>query len=367
MTDISEQLVDQVNAVLSNQTSLRIQGNNTKAQLGRRDTDNPAEEGEIISLSQHKGVVQYEPVELILTARAGTTLGEIDKVLAEHNQMLACDPRRFNSKATIAGSLASNQSGNARPWLGSLRDHVLGIKLINGKGEHLQFGGQVLKNVAGYDVSRLQAGAMGTLGVITEVSFKVLPNPATSTTLIKDISAEQALLEMNQLARSPKPLTGASWVDGKLYLRLQGAHSAVSATSDQWQKQIQAQIMEPEQADSFWHDLREHQLEYHQQLNVDEPLWRFSVNPNAAHFLSDEQWAFNWVGAQRWLKGNFDPKQLQDFARKAGGEVQLYEGGDRSGEISFVTNDTLKQIHQNVKSAFDPQGIFNPGRLYSWL
>lgn len=363
MTDISEQLVDQVKASLNKQTSLRIHGNNSKLQLGR----NPSAQGEIISLAQHKGVVKYEPVELILTARAGTTIDEIDEILAESNQILACDPRRCNGEATIAGSLASNQSGNARPWLGSLRDHVLGIKLINGKGEHLQFGGQVLKNVAGYDVSRLQAGAMGTLGVITEVSFKVLPKPAASITLIKELCAEQALQEMNLLARGPKPLTGASWVDGKLYLRLQGAQSAVTATAQQWQSKIEAQILEPEQAKAFWQDLREHQLEFHQQKDLATPLWRFSVKPTAAHFLSDEQWALNWAGTQRWLKGNFDPNTLQDLARKAGGEVQLYEGGDRGGEISFVENDTLKKIHQNVKTAFDPQGIFNPGRLYSWL
>ena len=363
MTDISEQLVDQVNAALRNQTSLHVQGNNTKSKLGR----SPAEGGEIISLSGHKGIVQYEPVELILTARAGTTLAEIDKVLAEHNQILACDPRRYNGEATIAGSLASNQSGSARPWLGSLRDHVLGIRLINGKGEHLKFGGQVLKNVAGYDVSRLQAGSMGTLGVITEVSLKVLPAAAANITLIKELSADQALHQMNLLSRSAKPLSGASWVDGQLHLRLQGAHSAVSATAEQWQKQLQAQILEAEQANDFWHKLREHQLEFYQQRSSGEPLWRFSVNPTAEHFLGSEQWAFDWTGAQRWLRGNFDPQQLQELALKAGGEVQLYEGGDRSGEVSFVTNDTLRQIYQNVKAAFDPQGIFNPGRLYSWL
>jgi glycolate oxidase FAD binding subunit len=366
MTDISEQLVEQVKSALSTQTPLRIQGNNTKSDLGRRDLDSSVDLGEVISLSPHKGVVQYEPVELILTARAGTTLAEIDEVLDEHNQILACDPRRYNGDATIAGSLASNQSGNARPWLGSLRDHVLGIKLINGKGEHLQFGGQVLKNVAGYDVSRLQSGAMGTLGVITEVSFKVLPKPAASITLKKELSAEEALREMNLLARSAKPLTGASWVNGKLHLRLQGAHSAVSATAQQWQETLQTQVLEPAQASAFWSGLREHQLEFHQQRSIDEPLWRFSVNPNAPHFLDNEQWAFNWMGAQRWLKGTFDAQELLEFARKSGGEVQLHEGGDRRGEISFVPNEALRQINQNLKAAFDPQGIFNPGRLYSW-
>ena len=363
MTDISEQLIDQVKTAISNNSPLRIQGNNTKALLGR----SPEQEGETISLSKHNGIVQYEPVELILTARAGTTLDEIDKILAEHNQMLACDPRRYGGMSTIGGSLASNQSGNARPWLGSLRDHVLGIKLINGKGEYLQFGGQVLKNVAGYDVSRLQAGAMGTLGVITEVSFKVLPKPAACITLTKEVSAEQSLHDMNLLARSPKPLTGVSWFEGNLYLRLQGAQSAVHATAQQWQKQLKTDILDTNQSDAFWLGLREHQLVFFQQRNADDPLWRFSVKPNAPHFLADQAWAFNWAGTQRWLKGNFDIRTLQDFAEKSGGEVQLYEGGDRSGEVSYLANDSLKQIHQNVKAAFDPQSIFNPGRLYGWL
>ncbi|MFK8021344.1 MAG: glycolate oxidase subunit GlcE [Pseudomonadales bacterium] len=368
MTDISEQLVDQVKTALANQTLLRIQGNNTKSALGRAVEEREEETtAEVISLSQHTGIVKYEPVELILTARAGTTLAEIDQALNQHNQMLACDPRRYKGKATIAGSLASNQSGSARPWVGSLRDHTLGIRLINGHGEHLQFGGQVLKNVAGYDVSRLQAGAMGTLGVITEVSVKVLPKPAASITLIKELSAEHALQEMNRLARSPKPLTGASWLDGQLYLRLQGAHSSVSATAMQWQKEWQANALDAEKANDFWHKLREHELRFFQQRSPELPLWRFSVNPSAGHFLGSENWAFDWTGAQRWLQGDFDPQQLQDFALKAGGEVQMIEGGDRHGEVSFVANKVLKQIHQNVKAALDPQGIFNAGRLYSWL
>ena len=366
MTDASEQLVDQVNTALTNQTPLRIQGNNTKFALGRAEAEGEGE-AEVISVSQHTGIVKYEPVELILTARAGTTLAEIDQELKQHNQMLACDPRRYEGAATIAGSLASNQSGSARPWAGSLRDHTLGIKLINGHGEHLQFGGQVLKNVAGYDVSRLQAGAMGTLGVITEVSFKVLPKPAASITLVTEISAQSALQEMNRLARSPKPLTGASWVEGQLYLRLQGAHSSVSATAQQWQKESRAHVLNTELAKSFWHKLREHQLDYFQQRSTEVPLWRFSVNPGAEHFLSAENWAFDWAGAQRWLVGDFNAQILREYAAKAGGEVQMIAGGDRHGEVSFVPNTVLKQIHQNVKAALDPQSIFNPGRLYSWL
>lgn len=359
MSDISTQLLDQVNAAINDKTPLQIQGNNTKANLGRTTPQD-----NVLSLSDHKGIVQYEPVELIMTVRAGTSLQEIDDTLAENNQVLVSDPRRYGGIATIAGSLASNQSGNARPWLGSLRDHTLGIRLINGKGEHLQFGGQVMKNVAGYDVSRLQAGAMGTLGVITEVSFKVLPKPDASVSLTTTLDAEEAIATMNRLASGTKPITASAWENGTLTIRLEGSQKAVLATVEQWQKEEKMTVLDAAQADNFWIQLREHALDFH---NNDLPLWRFSVKPTAEHFLKDHPWAFNWTGAQRWLKGDFDPQELIAFAQQAGGEVQCYEGGDRQADIAFIPNDALKMLHQNVKTSLDPHGIFNPQRLYSWL
>lgn len=360
MTDRSKQLIEQVQQAIHDKTPLTIQGNNTKAALGRT-----LPEQTVLSVAEHHGVVKYEPAELVLTVRAGTTLTEIDDVLAEQGQMLASDPRRFQGQATIGGSLATNQSGAARPWFGSLRDHVLGLRLINGKGEHLQFGGQVMKNVAGYDVSRLQAGAMGTLGVITGVSLKVLPKPDFSLTLAKTVDCSESIALMNQLTASTKPLTGVSWADNTLYLRLQGSKQAILATAQQWRQQYQTQELAPDTADQFWDNLREHQLGFFTQ--DDSPLFRFSINANAPHVLDDKPWLFNWSGSQRWLKGEFDLAELSEMAKQMGGEVQLYEGGQAEQERSLQNNPVMQRLHKNVKQALDPHAIFNRGRLYSWL
>ena len=366
MADISSQLVEQVQAALADNTPLDIQGNGTKHLMGRaaKASSTP------LAISAHNGIVKYEPGELVLTARAGTTLAEIDTVLAEQGQILACDPRRYNGQATLGGSLATHQSGPARPWSGSLRDHVLGVRLINGKGEHLRFGGQVMKNVAGYDVSRLQAGTMGTLGVMTEISLKVLPKPDFSLTLIKETDLFAAHELTQKLARSTKPLTGMTWVDDRLYLRLQGSRQAVEATAQQWQNDYQTSSLELEQAEQFWYQLREHELDYHQQpagQSGSQKLWRFSINPRTGPFLTGERWLFNWAGAQRWLIGEYDLETLGEHALAAGGEVCLYESGDGEEERLLMANTALRRIQQNVKASLDPQGIFNPGKLFSWL
>ena len=361
MSDISKQLIEQVNAATSAKTALTIQGGGTKAHLGRK-TD---ESATMVSTAKHTGVVTYTPVELIMTARAGTSLAEIDAELAKNNQMLACDPRRFGGNATIGGSLAANQSGHARPWWGSMRDHVLGVKLINGNGEHLQFGGQVLKNVAGYDVSRLQAGAMGTLGIITEISFKVLPKPEQSATLATSMSAADAIKLMNQLSGTAKPITGASWSDGMLRMRLEGAGKAVDATAKSWATDFGMTVEESKDADAYWANLREQELAFFE--NSDKPLWRFSVNAAAEAILPKEDWLFNWSGSERWLRGDFKLDELHEQAKTLQGEVQLYSGGDRSGDISLEKNEAIKTLLRNVKRSLDPENIFNPGRLHRWL
>lgn len=366
MADISTQLVEQVQAAIAANTPLNIQGNGTKATLGRaaRPDSTP------LDISAHSGIVKYEPGELVMTARAGTTLAELDAALAEQGQMLACDPRRYSGHATLGGSLATHQSGPGRPWYGSLRDHVLGVRLINGKGEHLRFGGQVMKNVAGYDVSRLQAGAMGTLGVMTEISLKVLPLPDYSLTLSIETDIFEGHELTQKLARSTKPLTGMTWVDGTLYLRLQGSQQAVEATAQQWQSVHQTSRMEAEQAAQFWEQLREHELPFHQQpagQSGSQKLWRFSINPRTGPFLTGERWLYNWAGAQRWLIGEYDLETLGELALASGGEVCLYESGDGEEERMLMNNKALRRIQQNVKTSLDPQGIFNPGRLFSWL
>ncbi|MGB1011674.1 MAG: glycolate oxidase subunit GlcE [Thiolinea sp.] len=365
MPDLSRQLLEQVNNALSDNTALSIQGNKTKSALGR----SPQQEMTELAVSGHSGIVKYEPGELVMTARAGTPLAEIDEALSGQGQILACDPHRYAGQATLGGSLATHQSGPGRPWLGSLRDHVLGVRLINGKGEHLRFGGQVMKNVAGYDVSRLQAGAMGTLGVITEVSFKVLPKPDYSLTLSKQTGLVAGHQLMKQLGGSTKPLTGMAWVDDCLYLRLQGSRQAVEATARQWQAEYQTETADPEQGELFWLQLREHELDFHQQSEAGDgdKLWRYSVNPRTGPFMTGERWLFNWGGAQRWLRGGFDLEALTEHAEASGGEVCLYEGGDAEEERMLMNNPALRRIQQNLKASLDPQGIFNPGKLFSWL
>ena len=352
MTDISDKLIERVRQANSDDTKLQIIGGGSKAFMGRTPT------GEPVNLSEHRGITSYEPVELVLTARAGTPLIDIEQALAEHNQCLAFEPPLFNNQATLGGTLACHLSGPARPWSGSIRDHVLGVRLINGRAEALRFGGQVMKNVAGYDVSRMQAGAMGTLGIITEVSLKVMPRPAATATIKQEMPAAQAIETMNRLSAQSKPLTGACWFDNYLYLRVAGARSAVDSTVSQWQGDVL------EDDNDIWLELREQQLDY---FLSSEPLWRFSVNSNAAHVLPNENWLIDWGGAQRWLRGHFSTKELESIAERMGGQVSCYRNGDRMQEVFHTQPTALRQLHKRLKLAFDANEIFNPGRLYSWM
>ena len=311
-----------------------------------------------LDVSAHRGIINYQPQELVITVRAGTPLTEIVAALAEQNQILSFDPPLFDGKATLGGTLACNLSGPGRPWGGSIRDMVLGVELINGKCEKLRFGGEVMKNVAGYDVSRLQAGALGTLGVLTQVSLKVLPRPQRTITLRYTMSADDALQTMNHRAGEPKPLSGAFWLDGQLYLRLSGAASAVDSTAVQWGG-------EPVDNDSsLWEGLREMSLPF---FAGDAPLWRFSVR-STAHLATDcESTLIDWGGAQRWVRGEQNREQLERAAADAGGHVTLFRGGDRYSEVRAPLGNVERLLQQRLKQSFDPDAILNPGRLFSWL
>lgn len=355
MADQIQTLQEQVLQARSNGQKLNIVGGGSKAFMGRQaDAD-----AGILSLAEHTGVVEYHPVELVLTVRAGTTLQEIEAVLAEQGQCLHFEPPHFGDTSTIGGTLACNLSGPARPWTGSVRDQVLGIRLLNGKGEHLRFGGQVMKNVAGYDVSRLQAGAMGTLGVITEISLKVMPKPAASATLVREMAMDEVVEYMNRRAGEPKPITGACWVDGKVYLRLAGAKSAVEATAEKWGGEVMAE------GDQFWRQVQDMQHGFFD--DPEAPLWRFSLDSTSKTPELDGPWMIDWVGSQRWYRGQASLSDLEPLARAAGGQVSLFRGGDRTAEVMQSQPEALKTIQRRVKHSFDPDGIFNPGRLYSWL
>lgn len=288
--------------------------------------------------------------------------------------MLSFDPPSFGAESSIGGTLACNQSGPGRPWGGSVRDMVLGTRLINGKAEQLRFGGQVMKNVAGYDVSRLQAGAMGAFGIITELSLKVLPKPASTITMVCELDAAEAIQSMNQLAGKANPLSAACWLDNKLYLRLSGARSAVDATAKCWQSTLPGGGDRLEHGTQFWSDLRDHQLAF---FSKQQPLWRFSLQSNAEHFFPEADWLIDWGGAQRWLRGSplesdstssvLIMNQMEQVAMRANGQVSLFRGGDRSAEVFHSQPSALKTLHQRLKKSFDPDGLFNPGRLYRWL
>jgi glycolate oxidase FAD binding subunit len=316
----------------------------------------------VFDVSAHSGVIDYQPSELVITARAGTTIAELAAVTASENQYLACEPPVLSGSATLGGSLACNLSGPGRPWAGALRDHVLGVQLINGKAECLNFGGQVMKNVAGYDVSRLQAGALGTLGLLTQVSLKVLPLPEATTTLRYEMDAAAALQHMVHRATEPRPLSGAAWMGGVLYLRLSGAEAAVRHTATLWGG-------EQHDNDDIWHALQE--LDFLPARMGDTatgimgtPVFRQSVAPTAP-LAGTNPLVLNWAGAQRWYQGELS--NLQANASSGGGHVQCFAGGDRSSEVGPILDSVQQKLHQRVKNAMDPDNILNPGRLYSWL
>lgn len=351
MPDASAEIVDRIEAARRAGEPLNIVGGNSKAFVGREiDARN-------LEVSMHSGIVQYSPNELVLTARGGSKLAEIEQELEACDQMLGFEPPRFAGHATLGGTLACNFSGPRRPWAGSVRDSVLGIRLITGKGEQLRFGGQVMKNVAGFDVARLQAGALGAFGVISEISVKVLPKPAASVTIVQEMTADDAIARMNELARSPKPLTGAAWTSRRLYLRLAGSFSAVEGTCRQWGGE------RLEDAASFWTDLREQRLPFFADV---APLWRFSVKSTAPLPMSGD-WLIDWAGAQRFVHGDFSHTELTKSASLAGGHVCLYRGGNRDNEVFHALPRPLRELHTRLKAAFDPDRILNPGRLYSWL
>jgi len=357
LSDIRHLLVEQILDAKSEGRKLEIVGHGSKQFLGRRST------GTKFFLDEHNGVVSYNPTELVITVRAGTSIDVIDQVLSENGQMLASDPPKFDGKGSIGGSLACNLSGPGRPWCGSLRDSVLGVTIVDGNGQELNFGGQVMKNVAGYDVSRLQAGAMGCLGVISEVSLKVMPRPdAMSTTVSIICNPMDALKYINGLCGTSLPITAACWESGKQYIRFQGAGSAVKKAT------LEVLRSRPESAQLddgglYWKALRD---QSHPHFGSDGKVWRLSVGPTS-EFGEFEPGILDWGGAQRWINA---PGRLENMVThlKAGvGEISIFRGGDGSEEVFHPMDEARRKLHQRLKSAFDPDHLFNPGRLYGWL
>jgi glycolate oxidase FAD binding subunit len=376
--------VDQIRAAAADSTPLHIRGGGSKDFYGCLQ---PA--GLVDTRSLH-GVVDYAPSELVVTVGAGTPLVALESLLAEHGQCLPFEPPHFRwssghtdnaaSPATVGGLVASGLAGPARASAGSVRDYVLGVKLINGRGEYLSFGGQVMKNVAGYDVSRLMAGAMGTLGLITEVSLKVLPHAPAEATLVFPLAQEAALEQLHRWAGEPLPLNASCWVHDNsagaagrdlLFVRLRGAVAAVEAACHRMLAEARGERMDTAQAHVDWARCRDHTLPFFTEGAASgHALWRLSV-PQTAPVL-DLAWPqlIEWHGGLRWLWAPLQAgPQLRAAAATVGGNATVFVANKAyvaGAKCQFGHEDAGQAaLRKRLKAAFDPAGIFNPGRLYS--
>ncbi len=347
-----QELADTVRVAASNRTALCIRGSGSKNFYG-----GPLR-GETLSVAAYRGIIDYEPSELVITARAGTPLKEIESALRDRGQMLAFEPPHFGPQATLGGCIAAGLSGPRRAYAGAGRDAVLGARMLDGKGDELRFGGQVMKNVAGFDVSRLLTGSLGTLGVLLEVSLKVLPLPVAEATLSFAHSAADAIASMNEWAGKPLPLSATAWHDGSLHVRLSGAAAAVTAAI----KALGGSRMDDAAAATFWTGVREHTVDF---FATGSPLWRLSLKSTTPPLNLPGSQFYEWNGALRWLVTDADAEAVLDAANFGGGHATLFRGGDKSAGVFQPLAPAMMTIQRNLKRTFDPAGIFNPGRMYN--
>ena len=347
---IVSSLVARIKQAMVTKTPLAIHGGNTKAFYGG------AIVGEPLDVRPYTGIIEYEPKELVLTVRAGSTLAEIETVMDSASQMLPFEPPHYAGGSTIGGTVAAGLSGPRRPYTGAVRDFVLGARIISGKGEDLRFGGRVIKNVAGYDVSRLMTGAMGTLGVLLDLSFKVLPKPVQELTLRYEFDEATATRQFNEWAGKPLPVSATSWFEGVAMLRLSGAAAGVKAA----RQKLGGEVVADDVAFQFWRALRDQRATFFQSP---EPLWRVSVPPTTAPLqLAMPQW-IEWGGGLRWYRGPADASVLRSKVAAAGGHVTLFRNGDKSIRVFHPLQPALEKIHHDLKFAFDPENILNRGRM----
>lgn len=351
-------LIERVREAHTKREALEIRGGGSKRFLfepGKIESAPLPPAGAPLDVTGYRGVIEYEPTELVLSVRAGTPLMQVRRVLEEGGQMLPFEPPHFADSATIGGCVATGLSGPRRAYAGSVRDFVLGMRVIDGRGQDLRFGGKVIKNVAGYDVSRLMVGAFGTLGVITEISFKVLPKPAAEATLMLQVDEATAIERMNSWAGQPLPLS-ATFYDGEcLYVRLSGAASAVAAAY----KQIDGSPMEAGAV--LWQSVREHALK---QFQSPLPLWRLSVPSTTPPMKLAGTQVIEWGGALRWLATDLDAAAVRAAAETAGGSAMLFRNAGRVS-VFHPLRPEIARLNESLKAKFDPAHILNPGRLQS--
>jgi glycolate oxidase FAD binding subunit len=351
MQDIVQQFSETIRSAATRKISLRIRGG------GSKDFYGAALNGEILDTRPYSGIVQYEPTELVITARTGTPLAEIEAALKDRGQMLAFEPPYFGNRATLGGCIAAGLSGPRRAATGAARDFMLGVRMLDGHGNDLRFGGQVMKNVAGYDVSRLMSGSLGTLGLLLEVSLKVLPLPPAEATLRFELPEDKAIQMLNQWAGKPLPISASAYTGGELGLRLSGAAAAIEAAC----KKLGGARIDDAQAEQFWIGIREQTDTF---FRSNTPLWRLSVKSTTPPLKLPGGQLIEWGGALRWLKSDVDAKTIRDAAASAGGHATLFRASDKSAGVFQPLTPALLKVHKQLKQTFDPAGIFNPGRLY---
>jgi glycolate oxidase FAD binding subunit len=354
MQQVLVELIERVRAARAARTALCIRAGGTKDFYG-----NPAR-GELLDPRPYRGIVSYEPSELVVTARCGTPLAELEAELSLHGQMLAFEPPHFGSGATLGGCVAAGLSGPRRATAGAVRDFVLGAMLLDGNAQVLRFGGTVMKNVAGYDVARLLAGSLGTLGLIAEVSVKVLPLPAEETTLGLEMDEAKALAQMNAWAGQPLPISATCWYQARLAVRLSGSGAALRAA----RQRIGGQPVGTEVAARLWQQVREHTAPF---FEGPAPLWRFSLPSTAPALKGVSDQLIEWGGALRWVRVPEAAAVLRERAAALGGHATLFRGSEANAGAFTPLAPAIADIHRRLKARFDPDSIFNPGRLFEDL
>lgn len=346
--DLQEQLV----AAVASKTPLNITGGNSKTFYGRHPT------GVVLDVKDNTGIIDYQPGELTLTARGGTPLTEIHAALQEHGQMLPFEPPAYSEHATLAGAVASGLAGPRRPWTGAVRDYILGVRILTGTGKDLRIGSPVMKNVAGYDLFRPMAGAMGTLGVLLEIILKVLPAPLAEQTLAIPCSRTEASAWLTDWQRASLPLSATCHVGDILTIRLSGPKLAIAAGCKRLGREFQL-------ADNdFWYHLNEQQLPF---FAHDGPLYRINVPAMACLPEQAGQWLVERAGQQRWLFSDLPLEEVQAMAAKVDGHACVFRNGDRNADVFHPLPDALMALHRRIRTVLDPHRILNPGRLYREL
>jgi len=355
MDEVIAGVASQIREAAAGRASLRIRAGGSKDFYGNTPR------GNVLDPRAIRGIVSYQPTELALAVRCGTPLAEVEATLATHAQMLAFEPPHFGAAATIGGCIASGLAGPRRAAAGyaygGVRDFVLGAKLLDGRAQLLCFGGMVMKNVAGYDVSRLLAGSLGVLGVIVEVSLKVVPRPGAEATLAFGLDEAGALDRLNAWGAQPLPISASLWRDGCLHLRLSGSAAAVDAAC----KRLGGERLGASDGEALWRAVREQSEAF---FSGDAPLWRLSLPSTAAPVALDAPTLIEWGGALRWLRTTLPAHEVRARARTLGGHATLFRGGDRSQEVFTPLPGGLAAIHARLRTQFDPAGIFDGGRLY---